>query len=74
MTTMFKEQCPSQKVPDAETCKQISDVFFKFAEALGGIGHACDPSHSTRPAGWTIDDTSTTPSQNLHSSWMCRTY
>ena len=23
MTTMFKERCPSQKVPDTETCKQI---------------------------------------------------
>ena len=33
MTTMFKEQCPSQNVLDAEVCKQISDVFFKLAEA-----------------------------------------
>ena len=30
---MFKERCPSQNVPDTEVCKQISDVFFKLAEA-----------------------------------------
>ena len=42
MTTMFKERCPSQNVPDAETCKQISDVFFKLAEAHKAYGEAAE--------------------------------
>ena len=42
MTTMFKERCPSQKVPEAETCKQISDVFFKLAEAHQAYGEAAE--------------------------------
>ena len=40
MTTMFKERCPSQNVPDTEVCKQISDVFFKLAEAHKAYGEA----------------------------------
>ena len=40
MTAMFKEWCPSQNVPDAEVCKQISDVFFKLAEAHKAYGEA----------------------------------
>ena len=40
MTMMFKERCPSQNVPDAEVCKQISDVFFKLAEAHKAYGEA----------------------------------
>ena len=30
---MFKDRCPSQEVPNTDVCKQISDVFFKLAEA-----------------------------------------
>ena len=42
MTMMFKERCPSQNVPDAEICKQISDVFFKLAEAHKAYGEAAE--------------------------------
>ena len=42
MTTMFKERCPSQKVPYTKTCKQISDVFFKLAEAHKAYGEAAE--------------------------------
>ena len=37
---MFKERCPSQNIPDTEVCKQISDVFFKLAEAHKAYGEA----------------------------------
>ena len=42
MTTMFKERCPSQNFPNAEICKQISDVFFKLAEAHKAYGEAAE--------------------------------
>ena len=42
MTAMFKDQCPSQNVPDADICKQISDVFFKLAEAHEAYGEAAE--------------------------------
>ena len=42
ITAMFKEQCPSQNVPDAEICKQISNVFFKLAEAHKAYGEAAE--------------------------------
>ena len=37
---MFKDRCPSQKVPDTDACKQISDVFFKLAEAHKAFSEA----------------------------------
>ena len=40
LTLMFKDRCPSQKVLDTDTCKQISDVFFKLAEAHKAFGKA----------------------------------
>ena len=40
LTSMFKYRCPSQKVPDIDVCKQISDVFFKLAEAHKAYGEA----------------------------------
>ena len=40
LTSMFKDRCPSQKVPDTDACKQISDVFFKLAEAHKAFGEA----------------------------------
>ena len=42
ITAMFKERCPSQNVPDTEVCKQISDVFFKLAEAHKAYGEAAE--------------------------------
>ena len=42
MTVMFKEWCPSQNVLDAEICKQISNVFFKLAEAHKAYGEAAE--------------------------------
>ena len=33
LTSMFKDRCPSQEVLNTDICKQISDVFFKLAEA-----------------------------------------
>ena len=42
MTTMFKDRCPSQNVPNADICKQISDVFFKLAEAHKAYGEAAE--------------------------------
>ena len=30
---MFKEQCPSQNIPNNKVCTQIADVFFKLAQA-----------------------------------------
>ena len=38
MMVMFKERCPSQNLPDTNVCKQISDVFFKLAEAHKACG------------------------------------
>ena len=40
LTSMFKDRCPSQEVPDTDVCKQISDVFFKLAEAHKAYGKA----------------------------------
>ena len=40
LTLMFKDRCPSQKVLDTDVCKQISDVFFKLAEAHKAYGEA----------------------------------
>ena len=37
---MLKDRCPNQKVPNTDTCKQISDVFFKLAEAHKAYGEA----------------------------------
>ena len=42
MMVMFKERCPSQNVPDKNVCKQISDVFFKLAEAHKAYGEAAE--------------------------------
>ena len=42
MTMMFKERCPNQNVPDAKTCKQISNVFFKLAVAHKAYGEAAE--------------------------------
>ena len=33
LTSMLKDRCPNQEVPNTDICKQISDVFFKLAEA-----------------------------------------
>ena len=38
LTSMLKDQCPDQEVPNTEICKQISDVFFKLAEAHKAYG------------------------------------
>ena len=40
LTSMFKDQCPSQEVLNTDVCKQISDVFFKLAEAHKAYGEA----------------------------------
>ena len=40
LTLMFKDRCPSQEVPNTDVCKQISDVFFKLAEAHKAYGEA----------------------------------
>ena len=40
LTSMLKDRCPNQKVPNTDTCKQISDVFFKLAEAHKAYGEA----------------------------------
>ena len=40
LTSMFKDRCPSQEVPNTDVCKQISDVFFKLAEAHKAYGEA----------------------------------
>ena len=37
---MFKDRCPGQEVPNTDACKQISDVFFKLAEAHKTYGEA----------------------------------
>ena len=42
ITTMFIERCPSQNVLDTKVCKQISDVFFKLAEAHKAYGEAAE--------------------------------
>ena len=42
MTAMFKERCPSQNILDTKICKQISDVFFKLAEAHKAYGEAAE--------------------------------
>ena len=39
---MFKEQCPSQSIPDNEVCTQIADVFFKLAAAHKAYGEAAE--------------------------------
>ena len=33
LTSLFKDQCPNQEVPNTDICRQISDIFFKLAEA-----------------------------------------
>ena len=38
LTSMFKDRCPGQEVPNTDVCKQISDVFFKLAEAHKAYG------------------------------------
>ena len=40
LTLMFKDHCPNQEVPNTDVCKQISDVFFKLAEAHKAYGEA----------------------------------
>ena len=40
LTSMFKDRCPSQEVPNTDICKQISDVFCKLAEAHKAYGEA----------------------------------
>ena len=40
LTTMLKDQCSNQQVPNTDTCKQISEVFFKLAEAHKAYGEA----------------------------------
>ena len=37
---MLKDRCPNQEVPNTNICKQISDVFFKLAEAHKAYGEA----------------------------------
>ena len=40
LTSMLKDRCPNQEVPNTNICKQISDVFFKLAEAHKAYGEA----------------------------------
>ena len=40
LTSMLKDRCPNQEVPNTDICKQISDVFFKLAEAHKAYGEA----------------------------------
>ena len=40
LTSMFKDWCPNQEVPNTDVCRQISDVFFKLAEAHKAYGKA----------------------------------
>ena len=40
LTSMLKDRCPNQEVPNTDVCKQISDVFFKLAEAHKAYGKA----------------------------------
>ena len=40
LTSMLKDRCPKQQVPNSDTCKQISEVFFKLAEAHKAYGEA----------------------------------
>ena len=40
LTSMLKDRCPNQEVPNIDICKQISDVFFKLAEAHKAYGEA----------------------------------
>ena len=44
LTSMFKDRCPSQEVPNTDVCKQISDVFFKLAEAHKAYSKAAQQS------------------------------
>ena len=39
---MFKEQCPSQSIPNNEVCTQIADVFFKLVAAHKAYGEAVE--------------------------------
>ena len=40
LTSMLKDRCPNQEVQNTDICKQISDVFFKLAEAHKAYGEA----------------------------------
>ena len=40
LTSMFKDRCPGQEVPNTDVCKQISEVFFKLAEVHKAYGKA----------------------------------
>ena len=40
LTSMFKDRCPDEEVPNTGVCRQISDVFFKLAEAHKAYGKA----------------------------------
>ena len=40
LTSMFKDRCPNHEVPNTDICRQISDVFFKLAEAHKACGEA----------------------------------
>ena len=40
LSSMLKDRCPKQQVPNSDTCKQISEVFFKLAEAHKAYGEA----------------------------------
>ena len=40
LTSMLRDRCPNQQVPNSDTCKQISEVFFKLAEAHKAYGEA----------------------------------
>ena len=42
ISTMFKEQCPSQNIPDNKVCTQIANVFFKLAEVHKAYGEAAE--------------------------------
>ena len=42
ISTMFKECCPSQNIPNNEVCTQIADVFFKLAQAHKAYGEAAE--------------------------------
>ena len=40
LTSMLKDRCPNQEILNTDVCKQISDVFFKLAEAHKAYGEA----------------------------------
>ena len=42
VSAIFKEQCPSQNIPNNEVCTEIANVFFKLSQAHKAYGEAAE--------------------------------